>query len=107
MPNLSPNTLRADTAPPIGTSINACYGSDVELFGKSKILTYGFHSEFLGSFEIPVRCHAPSIAGTSIRNRFDKGNTALTNPDHLKKQLLAAEYDSFRRLRGRTDVLAS
>lgn len=54
-----------------------------------------------------MRCHAPSIAGTSIRNRFDKGNTALTNPDHLKKQLLAAEYDSFRRLRGRTDVLAS
>jgi hypothetical protein len=29
MPNLSPNVLRAVTAPPIGTSINACYVSDV------------------------------------------------------------------------------
>src|SRR6266403_2563263 len=74
---------------------------------KSKILTYGFHSEFSGSFEIPVRSHAPSTAGTCIHNRFDKGNTVLTNLDHLKRQLLAAGYDSFHRLRGRTDALAS
>jgi hypothetical protein len=74
---------------------------------ESKVLTYGFHSEFPGSFEISVRHHTPSIAGTCIRVRFDKGNTVLTNLDHLKRQLLAAGYDSFRRLRGRTDALAS
>jgi hypothetical protein len=108
MPNLSPNILRAEAAPPIGTSINACNGSDTGVHPeKSKILTYGFHSEFPSSFEISVRRHAPSTAGTCIRNRFDKGNTALTNPDHLRKQLLAAGYDSFRRLGGRTDALAS
>jgi hypothetical protein len=30
MPNLSPNILRAVAAPPIGTSISACYGSDMD-----------------------------------------------------------------------------
>jgi len=37
----------------------------------------------------------------------DKGNPALTNPDHLERQRLAVEYDFFCRLGGRTDVLAS
>lgn len=36
MPNLSPKILRADTAPSIGTSINACYGSDIGLFTGKK-----------------------------------------------------------------------
>jgi hypothetical protein len=74
---------------------------------ESKILTYGFHSEFPSSLEISVRRHTPSTAGTDIRNSFDKGNTVLTNQDHLKRQPLAAGYDSFRMLRGRTDALAS
>jgi hypothetical protein len=107
MPNLSPNILRAVAAPPIGTSISACYGSDTDCYpGKSKILTYGFHSEFPSSFEIS-ETSAPSTAGTCIRSGIDKGNTALTNPDHLKRQLPEVGYDSFRRLGDRTDVLAS
>ena len=75
--------------------------------GKSKSLTYGFHSEFPSSFEISVRRHVPSTAGTSIHSGFDKGNTALTNPDHLERQLPAVGYHSFRRLGDRTDALAS
>jgi hypothetical protein len=43
----------------------------------------------------------------AYRSGFDKGNAALTNPDHLEKQPLAAGYDSFRRQGDRTDVLAS
>ncbi len=35
-PNLSPKILRAGTVPPIGTSINACYGSDIGLFTRKK-----------------------------------------------------------------------
>ena len=51
MPNLSPNILRADTAPPIGTSINACYGSDTGLFtGKKKDSDVWFPFRVPGQF---------------------------------------------------------
>ena len=75
MPNLAPNILRADTAPPIGTSINACYGSDIIQTKKNRwILTYGFHSKFLGNFEIPV-CSV-NRGKMRVPSDFDQGKTS-------------------------------
>jgi hypothetical protein len=69
-PNLSPNILRAETAPPIGTSINACYESDVGIVHpeKRKILTYSFHSKVTGGLEVSARGVIPPST-TARRHR--------------------------------------